>query len=243
MKAPYGLRSILFKKNLITMGIIITGILSIVLTLLVYYGSYAGNFIVIVDSRDRISSIILSETRDFAESSPRLFADSVNDSPPLAFYDIKVREAVLAEGNYHDPDFRYFAYSFYLKNNGNQILNIEAQYLITENIRNADKAIRIIIVKDEDYENLDYYMKRDTQDFRYPKNYPEAKYFENEEKGIVFTEMIEYLYPQDVIKFTVITYVEGYDPDCDDSIAGGLIKMTLKFSITSHYDPNDKDGK
>lgn len=236
---PIGIRSLFLKKNLVTMGIIITGILSILMTLLTYYGSYAGNFIVIIDSRERISSIVLSENSDFDDPAPRLFANSVNDSPPLAYYDIKVQDAVLQDGNYDDPDFQYFAYSFYLKNNGNQILNVEAKYLITDVIRNSDKAIRIIVVKNEDLDTMEVYQKEDTVEWNYPPNYPETKHFENTDEGLVFTENIEDFYPGQIIKYTVINYVEGYDPDCDDSIAGGLIKMTMRFSIMSHIDPDE----
>lgn len=231
---PFGVRSLLMKKNLITIGIVVTGVLSILLTLLTYYGSYSGNFIVIVDTRERISSILLSETEDLEEASPRLFADSVNDSPPLAYYDIKVEEAVAADGNYVDPDFKYFAYSFYLINNGNQILDVEAKYLITDIIRDADKAIRVIIVKNEDIENMKMFMKKDKTDYTYPDFYPEATVFEDIDNGVVFTEVLESFKPQERIKYTVINYVEGLDPDCDDSISGGLIKMTFRFTIMDH---------
>jgi len=224
------------KKSLVTMVIIVTGILSILITILTYYGSYSGNFIVIIDSKENVTSIVLSETSDFTDASPRLFADSVNDTIPLAYYDLKINEAVQAEGNYFDPDFRYFAYSFYLKNVGNQVLTVETQYLITESFRDADKVIRVVIIKNEDVGNLKMYMQKDSIDFAYPINYPTPIYFLDVEKGIVFTEKIINFYPGDVIKFTVINYVECNDPDCSDAIAGGLIKMTMKFSIIDSRD-------
>ena len=228
---PIGVKALLMKKNLITIGIIISGVLSIIMALLTYYGSYSGNFIVIVDSEDRIRSIVLSETEDFENASPRLFADSVNDTSPLAFIDINLRDAVAAEGNYIDPDFKYFSYSFYITNNGNQVVDLETRYLITESLRNIDDAIRVIVVKDEDIQNLSIFKKEDKVSHVYDPMIPEAKIFYDEDKGVVFSELVEDFKPGDKIKYTIIAYVEGDDPDSTDALQGGRIRMTLRFNI------------
>ncbi len=214
----------------------ISGILSIIMILLTYYGSYSGNFIAVVDSSERISSIVLSTSKDFEEAAPRLFADSISDSNPLVFDDMKVQEAVLSEGNYFDPDFKYFAYSFYIKNNGNQIRNVEARYIISEVNRGADEAIRVVIVRNDDVNNLSVdnlrmYKKMDKVPVNYNPNYPNTIDFEDDKSGLVFSEVLEEFKPGDITKYTVIIYVEGSDPDCTNEIQGGLIKMTFRFKI------------
>lgn len=228
---PIGVKYLLMKKNLVTIGIIISGVLSIIMVLLTYYGSYSGNFIAVVDSQERVSSIMLSSTKDLEDAAPRLFADSAKNTTPLSFDDLRIKEAVSVDGNYFDPDFTYFAFSFYITNNGNQTLDVEARYLVTEVTRNADEAVRVIIVEDEDVDNINMYMKKDTVPFEYnPKN-PEAKIFYNEDEGVVFSEIIEDFQPGVIKKYTVIIYIEGNDPDCGDDLMGGLIKTTFRFQI------------
>jgi len=240
---PIGIRNLLMKRNLITIGIVITGILSIIMILLTYYGSYSGNFIAVVDSDEKISSIVLSSSRYFTEASPRLYADSVKDTPPLVFDDMKIEEAVFTDGNYFDPEFKYFAYSFYIMNNGDKVETVQARYLVAKVDRNADEAIRVIIVRNDDIDNLStdnlrVYKKKDTVETRYNPNDPEAIDFQDESKGEVFSEMIENFQPGDIIKYTVIIYLEGNDPDCRDSLSGGLIKMTFRFKI---FNPEDEE--
>ncbi len=233
---PIGIRYLLMKRNLVTIGIIISGILSIIMVLLTYYGSYSGNFIAVVDSNERVSSIVLSTSRDFEDASPRLFADSISDSKPLIFSDTNVQEAVLSEGNYFDPDFKYFAYSFYITNNGNITRDVEARYILSETNRGADEAIRVIVIRNDDIDNLStdnlrMYKKKDKVPGRYNPNDPEAITFHDEDNGIVFSEIIKDFNPGEIKKYTVIIYIEGNDPDSIDEIQGGLIKMTFRFKI------------
>ena len=42
--------------------------------------------------------------------------------------------------------------------------------------------------------------------------------------------------PGDVMKFTVVIWLEGNDPDCVDSIIGGIMKLEMKFSVIASSD-------
>lgn len=231
----FDMKSILTKKSVVSLIIIITGILSILLALLTYYGSYSGNFIVILDRQAEVRSIYLSDNAYFNDSKPRLFANSVKDATPIVYTELNLKDAINTDGNYIDPEpnTSYFAYTFYIKNNGNQIVDIGVEYLITDAIRNADAAIRVVVIINNDIDNLDIYMKKDDEKYDYDEIYssymPKAKYFINDK--LVFTEEINQFAPSEVRKYTIITYIEGNDPDCDDLISGGLIKMSMKFSI------------
>lgn len=229
-----GIRRYLLKRNVITIGIIITGILSILAMLLAFYGSYSGNFIITLDNKDVFSSISLVEEKDSNLTSPRLYADSVSDLPDLSFDELKLLEAVEADGNYFDPEFKYFAYSFYLVNNGLETVNIEMEYRITEVHRQTDEMIRIIIIKNDDIENLSadnlkMYKKADKVPHEYNPAHPVAEQFVDDKT--VFKSEIEAFAPEQRIKFTVIIYIEGEDPDSTDDKYGGQIKMSLRFSI------------
>ena len=38
--------------------------------------------------------------------------------------------------------------------------------------------------------------------------------------------------PEVMMKYTVVIRLEGNDPDCVDSIIGGVMKIEMKFSVT-----------
>ena len=42
--------------------------------------------------------------------------------------------------------------------------------------------------------------------------------------------------PGDVLKITIIIWYEGVDPDHNNSIMGGGVKMDMKFTIDKIYD-------
>lgn len=231
MKIPRSLdvKKVILRRNIITIGLMVSGIFSVILALLTYYGSYSGNFIVVLDKEVIIHSIVLSEDSDFSDPVPRLFADSVKDSDPIIFFDLKMQEALGVDGNYYDPEFKYLAYSFYLKNNGNQIVDIRSEFLITDVYRGADEAIRVILIEDNQIDNLKMYQKPDRTTGKYSPEMPEAIPFVSD-KTIFEHDVLEFA-PEQIKRYTIIVYVEGQDPECIDEISSGMIKMTMRFRI------------
>ena len=37
--------------------------------------------------------------------------------------------------------------------------------------------------------------------------------------------------PEEIIKYTVVVWVDGDDPECLDNVKGGDVKMSLTFSV------------
>ena len=44
-------------------------------------------------------------------------------------------------------------------------------------------------------------------------------------------DVIEDFSPGDVMKYTVVIWLEGNDPDCVDAIIGGVMKLEMKFGV------------
>ena len=42
-------------------------------------------------------------------------------------------------------------------------------------------------------------------------------------------EAVEYVVPQEYVKFTVVIWVEGDDPDCTDAVVNGMIKFDMSI--------------
>jgi hypothetical protein len=58
---------------------------------------------------------------------------------------------------------------------------------------------------------------------------PKPKLFVSD--SIVARENFVKFEPGQVKKFSVVMWLEGYDPDTDDDVLGGRIKLQMNFSI------------
>ena len=120
----------------------------------------------------------------------------------------------------------YFAYTFYLINTGEETVNVQSEMKVVTNYLNTIEATRIMVIKD-DVTNI--YAKPRTSDGEV-ENVPEnVTNFANEK--LVFNDMIVEFEPQSLIKYTIVIWLEGYDPECIDNILGGAVKFTIQFSI------------
>ncbi|HBY65907.1 MAG TPA: hypothetical protein DEG42_05980 [Acholeplasmataceae bacterium] len=78
------------------------------------------------------------------------------------------------------------------------------------------------------------YMKEDivapgTEPPYYPEAMPTAQFFLTER--MVMRNTVTNLKPGDYVKFSVVVWLEGYDPDTTNDILGGMIKMEMNFTI------------
>ncbi len=218
-------------NKIFRIGIILSGLFSLAFGVVTFYGQDSGNFMMSIDRDAYTRGIILSSTEDFEYPQPRLLTDPVDQARDLTYRWLKINEIVETDGNYSDPDFDYVAYTFYIKNNGNETINIAYHIKITEVSRNMDEAIRVLIIEDG-YESM--YQKEDQKDAYdqypvYPHTLPQATLFLSED--VIARELITNFKPNDIKKFSVVVWIEGYDPDTTDDILGGNIKMEMIFSI------------
>ena len=53
---------------------------------------------------------------------------------------------------------------------------------------------------------------------------------------VVFELEEDELQPGDVVKYTIVVWIEGNDPECIDEIRGGFVKLTWMFSLADEED-------
>lgn len=121
----------------------------------------------------------------------------------------------------HNGD-NYYAYTFYLANQGDETLNYWYEIDIEDTLLNLDEAIRVMVY-------------RNGERTVYAK--PNSKTGEPEEgcknffdSGIPVLEEVKDFAPGDKDRFTVVVWIEGDDPDCNNSLIGGGIKMSMKLT-------------
>jgi hypothetical protein len=222
-----GVRRVKLRNRIFSLGIIITGALSIAFAVITFYGQDAGNFVMSVDTAARVRGITMSTDPNFGFSTSRLMSDPINDARDVTYAWLKLEEITETNGNYVDIDHDYVAYTFYIKNEGFETVDLSYYIRITEVYRNLDGAIRILVI-DNGVETM--YMKPDsTNDTVYPPYMPVAEHFLT--TATVMRKVIPNFKSGDVRKFSVVIWLEGNDPDTNDDVLGGMIKMEMNFTI------------
>jgi hypothetical protein len=223
-------------NRFLSLGIIITAILSIVFALVTFYGQNAGNFVMSVDAAARQRGIVISETPDFLVRTSRLMSEPISGAREVTYSWLKIEEIREAQGNYYDQDHDYVAFTFYLKNTGFETVDLSYYLRITSVYNDLDKVIRVLIIEEsikegnQNYYKETIYMKPDsTQDAFYPDNYPETTFFLTDRQ--ITRNLISNFRPNYERRFSIVIWMEGYDPDLTDKIMGGMIKMELVISV------------
>jgi hypothetical protein len=229
--------------------ILICAILSFSVIGITIYGNNVGNFVIKVEDPRGIG-LALSEVDDFDRGggSKLLAGPSLENAWNTTYADILERAAAndveLAgmEGDYtriipsaeaakHDT---FIAYGFYLKNTseftGSYAMDI-SMYVET---RNLSKALRILIITDgraniygrasDDGTPINGIQIPDAQNYEV-----EAFPFVTQDGKTVLVEQTANIGGGQLIKFTVVMWLEGWDEDCKDNLRGGSIRMDMNF--------------
>lgn len=193
--------------------------------LLIFYGSSilfaekSGFTIAVNDDKTDKALISLSESADFSSPTVRLDAGGLKDVTNISSLDIP--ETFEAEGGSHNG-LNYIAYTFYLKNSGGAAADIRADLDINKVIKNADDVIRVRLYRNGSYTT---YAKRAANG---EPEYNTTPFVENRK---IFSIVEDDVDPEEIIKYTVVVWVDGDDPECLDNVKGGDVKMSLTFSV------------
>lgn len=218
------------QKRTLSLLFSVSGVLSLIFVLITFYGQQAGNFVMSVDYDSYKRGIVLSNTETLNNPQPRLMTNPVYGARDMTYSWLKLEEVAQTEGNYTDPDYDYVAYTFYLTNNGFETVDIVYHIRIIDNYKAMDSAIRVLVIEDG-IETI--YQKPDTPQGSVPISYTlplqmTEKFLSD---TIIMRKRIMNFQPQTVIKFSVVVWIEGLDPDTTDDIIGGMIKLQMNFSI------------
>ena len=224
-----GVKRMAMKTRIFTLGFIITGIMSLAFGVVTFYGQNAGNFVMAIDPESFTRGIQISDTEDFLIPTSRLLANPVRDAKDITYTWLKIDEVLATDGDYYDPDHLYIAYTFYIRNNGTETVDIDYTIRLAEVYKGLDEAIRILVIEDDTIFTM--YKKQDTVVYAYPDYMPEAMNFLSE--LVVVEQTFINFRREQIKKFSIIIWLEGEDPDTTDAVLGGQIKTHITFSIAS----------
>lgn len=136
-----------------------------------------------------------------------------------------------------DGEIDYIAYTFYLKNVGREDADYNASIDVLSVDLDADEALRVKVYRNG--EAITYGKKpvRGTENDRYAK-FGIDKFFAKENK--VMDRKITNFKSGAVDKYTVVIWLEGWDPECVDNIMGGEVKLSMMFHIIDKEAENEE---
>ncbi|MCR5564784.1 MAG: hypothetical protein K6F59_03175, partial [Gammaproteobacteria bacterium] len=217
-------------KSFLLLGILVTGLLSAIIGVLAFFGQNMGTFVISLDDDIYRTGIILSDSKEFKTTSPRLLVNPVNGATPIAYNDIKLDAIINNDGDYNDPEgFTYIAYTFYLLNEGNTIIDGQFVIDITSVTKGIDNCVRVMVVEDDVYKSI--YKKADSNPKHTLDTTPDDICHNFLTDSQVCRSEFFNFRPGDYKKYSLVVWIEGWDADCDDSIKEGQLRMEMMFSI------------
>lgn len=198
----------------------------------------------------------LSSSADFGAGSEVLALGGPRymDNVSLVDFYPRVEEIRATEGAYKPDDSKFLAATFYLKNVTDKPQTYSEAVALREVTQNLDSAMRVMLVKEKNGEvSEEVYAKAVAKDGGYaydenatpeevcPKQFfgRNGKFVETEEDVWFATPFVSSQYamyrtenqldPGEVVKYSIIVWLEGWDEDCVDARLGGTIRLELQF--------------
>ena len=115
----------------------------------------------------------------------------------------------------------YIAYTFYIKNVGEAACTLKEQILLDSSLLGADEAVRLQV----------YRMGEPTTYAKMGANgLPEVGTTPFAGEHVIAAEEYLDFTPGEIMKYTLVIWLEGDDPECLDNIKGGNVKMSMTFA-------------
>lgn len=127
-----------------------------------------------------------------------------------------------AEGS-HNGD-NYIAYTFFLENQGNDVLSYWYKMIVDDVIKNVDEAVRIMIVINGE---KTVYAKKSSIDGRAEEG---TVKFRDDTDGTIILQQRKHMSPGDIDRVTIVVWIEGDDPECINALLGGQLKMHMDIT-------------
>ena len=240
-------RMVWFLITFIVAAFAVAGVIWAVLSFIEY-----NNFRILI-SREGDNVLSLAYMEDFSDATEQIQVVGPKYMDNISFLEIQKQveeDFMVNTGAHSTKDDNFICSTFYLKNvtDNSESFTIEEQMVILSATQNIDAAIRVLIIRDGVYE---FYAKAKddgtpeeaipTKNFTYGDLYGDdydgadrddvvmTTPFSSEDNIIDETDMI--LQPGELIKYTFVIWLEGWDDECVNTVLGGKIKIDFNFGL------------
>ena len=181
-----------------------------------------GKFTIILDSNKTLESgLAIYDSLNNSQGKRKLEASPIRFMDNISYRWLPENINTEADGSHNGEN--YIAYSFYIENQGKEVLNYHYEMYLDDVIKNVDEAIRIRIYHNDEETT---YAKREPLTNKIEVNTKPFKSIKNAE-DVIISEKVENFKPDDLDRITIVVWLEGDDPDCTDALLGGELKMHM----------------
>jgi len=218
------------KSKIIGRGLLLTATILILIMAVLYVLSLIntgyGSFTIRIGDKKALQAekqLSLSETRGFSNATVNLQGMPIDNMDNITYSWLDINDITSVDGNNNGEN--YIAYSFYIKNTGVEELIYSSSLNILKITRNLDEAVRVVVRKNDD---IKIYAKKaqDGNRERYPED---VENFASEDRVMYEPENI--LAPNKADRYSVVIWLEGEDPECDDDVLRGILQLDFEFNI------------
>lgn len=228
-------RSRILKKLIPAILAVIAVFVVLIYIVSVMYNKF-GSFTVSVNKYHALQyGLSLSEDRFFSAPTSRLDCKAAEEITNIDGTTLNGLDLGAVDGN--DSGENYLCYTFYCQNTGKETLSFEYGIHIANMTMDIEKAVRVRLITNYNgtlVSKTDYARAAGVDEEGNAVAEPDTTAFFS--KVTVMQATQEEFHPGDVMKFTVVIWLEGNDPDCVDSIIGGIMKLEMKFSVIASSD-------
>lgn len=216
----------------------VTLVISVLVLLLLWIISWLlttiGDLVISVENGAAREGLVISESLEDGGGAKdpvlQLSAQNVTEVTNITYDWLPTNLDTEADGEHNGQN--YLAYTFYLTNSGKETLDYESTLKFTGIAKNADEALRVMVYRNGE-PTIYAQQNRDKSDLEevVDETFMEGNDDLNLNDYVVFEDLTEGIEVGESVKYTIVTWIEGNDPECINDIMGGYVKMQWLFNV------------
>ncbi len=208
-------------KKVVKLSFLVLLIFASVVYLVLYVVYEVGGFTVTLDKNlSNRKNVFLAEDGEKKNKTRKLTAETIHYMDNITFSWLP--DGLDKEANGAHNGDNYIAYSFYIINAGKENVHYWYEIDVDDTVKNVDEAIRIMIIRNGK-ETIYAKKSRATGEAE-----PDTKKFVS--KSVAVLEQRKDFKPDSKDHYTVVVWIEGTDPECNNDLLGGEIKMHMDIT-------------
>lgn len=181
-----------------------------------------GDLVIEIDRPAVAKGFSLSESEDFSNKTVSLSAKQALDVTNITYNWLPTDLDTSKDGEHNGEN--YVAYTFYLRNDGEETIDYKTVLDITGVAKSADEAVRVMVYKNGE---PTIFAKGKYDDREQPET--DATRFASD--TVVMETLSKDFEVGAVDKYTIVIWIEGNDPECIDDIRDGYVRMRMLFKL------------
>lgn len=210
-------------SRVIKMGLLILLLFFSLLYLVLYVVNSNGYFTIKLDKNLKAERhILLSSDSEFSAETVEIKVKGLEYMDNITESWIPMDEVIKKEGD--NSGDNYIAYTYFIKNDGEQKVDYKSKIVVESVIKNVDDAVRVAVFTNGEKK---VYAKKAKNGKEEPNT---IAFLSNH---LIMEQERNGLEPGQMDRYTILVWLEGKDPECIDDIIGGEMKMSMVITEKS----------